>query len=171
MSTQPESVVTSESKMLPNARQIRRFWSFVEKTDDCWLWVGALKPTGYGLRSFSRDGRHFTWLVHRLAYELEVGPIPDGMCVCHTCDVPNCVNPEHLWLGSHDDNMSDRQGKSRQTHGEGHPQAKLCDEIVRSIRIRRKNGESAHSLASEFGISPGVIYDIHEGKTWKHVIG
>ena len=86
-----------------------RFETKVNKTDFCWLWTGLLHPKGYG---YIKDrGKNIK--VHRLAYELYIGPIPEGMLVCHTCDVRNCVNPEHLWLGTNDDNIRDMRLKGR----------------------------------------------------------
>ena len=157
-------------KSLPNTEQIARVWNCVEKTEGCWLWTGwTNRHSGHASRKFWINGKPVWWLVHRLVYALEIGPIPDGMCVCHTCDVPHCVNPKHLWLGTQDDNVADRQAKGRAVHGERHPISKLSDKQARSIRERRTRGETIKALATEFGISTTVVTDIHQGKTWKHV--
>ena len=75
----------------------------------CWIWMRATTTPGYGL--ISSGGK--TRLAHRVVYELTQGSIPDGMEICHTCDIPSCVNPAHLWAGSHKQNMTDRAIKSR----------------------------------------------------------
>ena len=87
-----------------------RFFQKVDKTESCWLWKGALNSRGYG--SFSFEGKIIS--SHRYSYETYVGKIPEGMHVCHSCDVRNCVNPEHLWAGTHSDNMKDMVSKDRQ---------------------------------------------------------
>ena len=96
-----------------------RFFQKVRKTDSCWLWTGALNSRGYG--AFGVNGKSVS--AHRYSYETYVGPIPEGMVVCHSCDIRNCVNPQHLWVGSTADNNKDmfqkeRNGSStrRQTH-------------------------------------------------------
>jgi hypothetical protein len=91
-----------------------RFWSRVDKTDGCWLWTGWTSRFGYG--RIKRDNREC--LTHRVSWELTNGPIPDGMCVLHRCDVPACVRPDHLFLGTKTDNAADRTAKGR-THRHG----------------------------------------------------
>lgn len=83
-----------------------RFWTFVERGDGCWLWTGALGGRG-GYGRFDADR------AHRVAYELVVGPIPPGLFVCHHCDVPRCVRPDHLFVGTAKDNAQDRDRKGR----------------------------------------------------------
>lgn len=87
-----------------------RFWAKVHKTDTCWLWTGATS-VGYGM--FKHTGLNATVSVHRLAYETLVALIPPGLHVCHRCDVPTCVNPAHLFVGTHRDNMRDSSAKGR----------------------------------------------------------
>ena len=89
-----------------------RFWSKVRKTDTCWIWTAGLQGSnGYGyFRISEQDGNV---VAHRYSYELSNGLIPSGMLVCHTCDNPQCVNPNHLWLGSHKDNSCDAVNKKR----------------------------------------------------------
>jgi hypothetical protein len=92
-----------------NEKQLQRFESKIEKTDSCWLWAGTVLANGYG-QFWINDGQA---LAHRTAYEVYIGEIPDGLLVCHSCDVRNCVNPAHLWVGTQSDNRNDMYSKGR----------------------------------------------------------
>ena len=87
-----------------------RFFQKVNKTDSCWLWTGALSSRGYG--SFGVNGK--TTAAHRYSYQIHTGQIPKGFVICHTCDTPSCVNPDHLWAGPQSENMKDMFNKNRQ---------------------------------------------------------
>lgn len=97
------------SDLCKRAALVRRFWSQVEKTETCWLWIGNRHAIGYGRCGV--DGTHAA--AHRVAWELTNGPIPDGMFCLHTCDVRACVRPAHLFLGTQADNMQDMVAKGR----------------------------------------------------------
>jgi hypothetical protein len=113
----------------PPKSTMERFWAKVNKTDTCWLWTGSYGNHGYGNFRYKNTIR----TAHRVAYMELVGEIPEGMCVCHTCDNTLCVRPDHLWLGTKSDNSLDRDRKkrgyqSRKTHcPQGHPYAEKLD--------------------------------------------
>ena len=125
----------------------------------CWLWTGHVDACGYG-----RFGRGS---AHRLSYELHVGPIPDGMFVCHRCDTPACVNPKHLWLGTNADNVADMVAKGRQAVGTRNARSKLDDEKVRAIRADHR---ILKDIAADYGVSICVVGYIKQRITWKHVL-
>lgn len=107
----------------PRRTPEERFWKFVTEgpEDECWLWQGA-KMTGTGYGAISKSGYNAgRVLAHRVSWVLHYGAIPEGMFVCHTCDVRHCVNPHHLFLGSAKDNMEDMWSKNR-----GHRSTKSC---------------------------------------------
>lgn len=149
-----------------------RFWEKVEKAgpDDCWLWTGQLNKDGYGvLRAGKVDG-YRTQGAHRISFQLAGGTIPEGKSVCHTCDNPGCVNPNHLWVGSNQDNVDDSVRKGRWTRGEKSGMAKLTDKDVREMR-ERYPAESYEAIARAFRVSKKTARSAIIGETWKHVEG
>jgi hypothetical protein len=94
----------------PRVPVMDRFWAFVAQGDGCWEWTGYIRPDGYG--QFGVD-RSIHERAHRMAYQLTAGPIPKGIDVCHRCDNPACVRPDHLFLGTRSDNMRDMVAKGR----------------------------------------------------------
>ena len=147
-----------------------RFWKKVTKTKSCWLRTGA-NVKGYSVIS-TRKGVKI--LGHRLSWELHNGPIPIDLDVLHNCpggDNPNCVNPDHLFLGTHQDNMADMIAKGKHPQGENHVHAKLTDKIVRKARLRyQAGGISTYKLAAEYGVSRGSMSNAILRRTWKHVV-
>lgn len=144
-----------------------RFWSYINKTDSCWIWTGTL-TRGYGV--LNANG-HLN-LAHRLSYELTHGPISDDLCVLHHCDTPACVNPVHLFLGTRTDNAADKVSKGRQSHsmglpGASNPAAKLTQADVDEIRLQRDKGARNIDLAVEFGVNKETIGNIVRRVTWK----
>lgn len=146
---------------LDNPTIRNRLWARVQKTDTCWLWTGATSKAGYGQIGYSHNGKVYT---HRLAYELTNGPIPDGLYVCHTCDVPQCVNPSHLFLGSQSDNMRDASSKQR-----CNPRRRLTEQTVREIVARYVAGELTSDLAPEYGLRQQNLKRLISGERWAHL--
>lgn len=139
----------------------------------CWEWKGY-KVRGYGrtIIGSRTDGTRKTIAAHRLSYETFVGPIPDGMEVCHKCDNPCCVNPEHLFVGTRQDNIDDREAKGRNhpPQGSNNGRAKLTESDVLSARFERlKKKTSYQKLAEKYGVSKRAMQNAINGKTWKCV--
>ena len=181
-----------KTKKIPTLSRsgVARFWSKVNRaaetgpSGDCWEWTGYHNAQGYG--SFGIGSKVFR--AHRVAFILENGPIPDGLHVLHTCDNPECVNPDHLWLGTNADNAKDRDNKGRQvtptgenhgTHtmpestcrGEKNGIAKLTAVEVLEIRKRyATGGHSQRELAKAYSISQRQIGRVVRGEGWAHAI-
>ena len=143
----------------------------------CWVWTGRRLRRGYGMIA---QGAGKYVLTHRLSYALAYGPIPDGLLVCHHCDNPSCVNPPHLFAGTHADNMADMAAKGRRrdgprirrdgyVRGESHPAAKLTEPQVREIRALVDAGSSRHELAARFGVSRQMVRKIANRQAWTHL--
>lgn len=147
-----------------------RFWAKVDRRgpDDCWEWQRRSRHNhGYGT---FRKTTYESVKAHRLAYELEIGPVPDGLEVCHRCDNPPCCNPAHLFLGSHADNLQDMRAKGRDARGERNGQAKLTDEVVATIRLRyASEAISQRALGREYGIGQSHVSDILGGRKRVHI--
>lgn len=141
------------------------FLANAEQGDGCWTWKGYKRPGGYGEAYFGKKPDRERVLAHRLAYEVMIGP-PGKALVCHKCDNPSCVNPAHLFLGTIQDNMDDRNTKGRQARGERNAPAKLTEDQVRAIRADpRMNTE----IAKDYGVFETTISSIKHRHTWKHV--
>jgi hypothetical protein len=151
-----------------------RFWQKVQRgtADECWPWLGAKKPTGYGI--ISAGGLHSAVLgAHRVSYELHYGPIPQGSFVMHECDNPPCVNPAHLSIGLPMHNTADMIAKGRHRTapriGVRNASAKLTDEQITDIRMMSANGAKTAVLGQLFGVTPGHIRKIVRGEAWSHI--
>jgi hypothetical protein len=141
-----------------------RFWKHISPPNEsgCRLWNGALSDGRYG--NFWDGGGHKK--AHIYAWELQNGPVPHGMKVCHQCDTPRCVEETHLFLGTQLDNLRDMVAKGRGARGERHYLAKLTDEKVVAIRAFSGTGKAC---AEQFGVSQATISVVRSGKKWAHV--
>lgn len=146
---------------------IDRFWAKVDKAgpDECWNWTAGRCRKGYGW--FSLWGRAIR--SHRVSYLIARGSIPDGMQVLHTCDVPACVNPAHLWVGTNADNRADMVAKGRASRGAKHCCAKLTEVDIPVIRARLAAGEPQRAIAADYGLHQVAISLIKTGANWAHV--
>lgn len=151
-------------------RHKARFDSYCKRdvSSNCLLWTGLIDRKGYGIFSFGASG---IMRAHRAAWQFEHGPISNGLHVCHKCDVRNCVNTEHLFLGTQQDNNTDKISKGRQPHGSDIWASKLTATQVLEIRELLKTGVSQTMIARKFGIAPSNISVIASGKSWKWLKG
>lgn len=145
-----------------NVRSLEeRFWEKVDKSGTCWLWTARTNRGCYGVFTVNFRSRV---LAHRIAYELTHGHIPDGFDICHKCDNPPCVNPDHLFAGTRKQNMEDALSKNRMARGFRLPQTKLSDEQVMSLLSRLDSGKKIRDVALEFGISSGHVSALKRGQ-------
>lgn len=199
--TRPELIkpmgITGHLSQSELAALIERFWVKVDKNGPiiheelgpCWEFTKSKKSKGYGQIYVRRV--HSPVTASRLAWEIQYGPIPDGLGVLHRCDNPPCVRGEHLFLGTVRDNAIDMVAKGRAflqhhsfpgdphwshvqpeliTRGEAHGMAKLKEWQVLQIRALVPSGVTCASLAQSFGVHPGTVELIAKGKTWRHLL-
>ena len=153
-----------------------RFWQKVERRNEseCWLWTAGFFLCGYGRFWRSRsDPRGRTGLyAHRVAWELTNGPVPDGLCILHSCDNRACVNPSHLHPGTKTENNRERDERRRTAHNRGQAagrSAKLRDQDIPLIRAALRNGRTQQHVAEECRVSRRSVGMIHTGRTWGHI--
>lgn len=143
--------------------------SIPEPNSGCWIWLLWINPQGYGAVALGNK----TFKAHRVSYELATGVRPpEGLDVCHRCDVRCCVNPDHLFLGSRKDNMADCISKGRFSftgRGEENPQSKLTPDEVAKIKHALDRGVSMAALGREYNVTKQCICHIRDGLTWSHV--
>lgn len=147
-----------------------RFWNKVQKLSaangSCWVWTGDQDKDMYG--RFKIAGK--TVRAHRYSYELYIGhSVSESVLLCHTCDHPWCVNPQHLFPGSHADNHTDKTQKERQAKGETIASSKLTDDEVRLMRELKLAGETTIQLSQKFSVGKTTVLEVVSGKRWKHV--
>lgn len=143
-----------------------KFQRHVRRSPGCWLWEGARAPNGYGVGSYDKrivSAHRISWMLHR-------GEIPDGLCVLHKCDVRNCVNPDHLFLGTCKDNTRDSMSKNRNVKGERQHASKLRTQHIREIfRLRHVDKWKLKQIADRFAVTEQAIWCVIHGKSWAHV--
>lgn len=150
-----------------------RFWSKVKKLDDCWEWIAYVRKDGYGYFGLAKNKPA---KAHRLSWELVNGPIPDGLHILHRCDNRKCVNPEHLFLGTDQDNMDDMWAKGRQQSytnqvrgSSQHASVFTSNDVLEIRRHRNEDGVSIRKLAASYGVAYNTIWQIVNRKTWAHI--
>src|SRR6185312_5211293 len=137
-----------------------------EPNGGCWLWRGMVVGSGYGMARFEPK----MYPAHRLAWKLFRGEIAPGLVVCHKCDVRNCVNPEHLFLGTHAENMKDMKQKGRSPHGDEHSRSKLTAKNVSRIKaMLTQRHMRVSEIERAFGVTHATIGCIARGTSWRHV--
>lgn len=149
-------------------KQKARFWSRVDVREDneCWLWLGYTNAFGHGQFSLYTKAKY----AHRVAFIIANGDIPKGLQVNHHCDTPACVNPNHLYTGTQQDNMNDKVRRGRGNKGVKHYKVILTPDDVHAIRVLWKSGEfKQKDLAKRFGVSRGCITGIIRHKNWTHI--
>lgn len=132
----------------------------------CWQWQMSTNHNGYGRFKVGAGVER----AHRVSYHIHKGPIPEGMIVCHACDNPGCVNPDHLWLGSNADNSADmlRKGRHRTAPqaGEMNNRATLTEAQAREVISLIAAGLSNKAIATRYGVTHSSVSNIRRGKTW-----
>lgn len=131
----------------------------------CWKWQRFINEKGYGIFSYKNKRQR----AHRTSYEIFVGEIPNGMFVCHKCDVRDCVNPRHLFLGTAFDNNKDMEKKGRHVRGESHPLSKITAKEVMAMRIMHFTGASTKEVSLAFGKRKTWVGSILRMERWKHL--
>jgi len=150
---------------------VQRFWSFVDRKGpaDCWLWQGGGPRNPYGNFSIGPRGLAKTYLAHRVSYQLAYGPT--HLHVCHSCDNPRCVNPQHLFAGTQRDNRQDCKRKNRTARGRQHGKVVLTEHEVKQIVGLDNRGHTSGEIARELRRKPTTVYNVIKGLSWSWLTG
>lgn len=152
------------SELKPFSQRLENMIERIPQTG-CWIWMGCTSKKGYGTTSY--NGK--MTLAHRASYMDFIGPIQDGMYVCHHCDVKSCINPYHLYEGTHLQNTLDALSRGQITLGERNSQAKLKAENIPEIFAAGKGPADRQRMAEKFNVTVHAIRDVQRGKNWKHI--
>ncbi len=172
-----EQIKSGEVKVTRTSPLSHRFWFRVDRDGPqhpvlktkCWVWIGNTMNKGYGILSYSHTGRY---LAHRYSWTLHYGEISDELSVLHKCDNRLCVRPNHLFLGTQQDNLADMREKDRQVKGEKQWCAIINEEIVKYIRkryVRYSTTDNTTAIAKDLNLTKVCVYKVISRKTWKHV--
>jgi len=143
-----------------------RFWAKVDKTPTCWIWLGAKAGSGYGICTV--EGKNYS--AHRLSWQWANNKkVPKGHVVCHECDQPLCVNPNHLFVHTQIGNVSDRVNKGRSARGRNNGRARLDQEDIRKIKELRNQGMTESAIAKMFDVGRSTISNILHNRTWSWI--
>jgi hypothetical protein len=155
--------------MAPPLKQISEHMkNYNISLNGCWIFCGNKDKDGYGIFT---HGRGKQLRAHRASYEFHKKQDATGKLVCHSCDNPSCINPDHLFLGSPKDNTQDmiKKGRKASCQGSEHPFAKLNEVDILFIKQERSFGKKLKDIANDYGITFQTVSDICRGKTWKHM--
>lgn len=175
---EPFDLMTTNKRLYSKSKPIQCQYQDLEP---CWIWTAYTLYNGYG--RFRLNGK--TQYSHRVSWEISKGPIPPKICVLHKCDTPACINPDHLFLGTHADNVADKIRKGRGNdgdkngartkpasipRGESRPFSKLSEENIKDIKkLYVRNQFGFKKISKIFDVSPSTIKSIIKQKKWTHV--
>ena len=142
-----------------------RFWAKVKKSDGCWEWTAYKNEKGYGRFLWPKSGHRSMMMAHRFSYIVHYGAFDESLFILHKCDNPSCVNPEHLFTGTHQDNVRDMLEKGRDT------QRKLTESDVIKIRGLAENGTPSLEISRMYNIDKAHAWAVTRGKSWPLVGG